>query len=1102
VGNPVTAAVGAKVEAETDYRGARGLVFTRNYTSWAFPDPVTPPGGGHSQLQLGATWRSNFDKRVIPVGSTPGVNALTLPDGRLQYFNAQGTEIFNYDGARASLVALAGGGYVYQGADVVETYRADGRLQSVTQKSGETLTLTYSDGSSGVFVDRQGNAGTEALPANLLVRVIDSYGNALSFDYSAPGKLVVMTDPSGGRTLYAYDLLAFNDNLASVTYPDGSTKTYRYTEPANLPSNIAPSSYPRALTSIVDENGSLYGTFKYDTGGRVLSSEHALGAERYQFTRPSATQTNITDPLGTARTYNFAVADGITRLSNNSLTGGQGFGVGIKNQAYDSSSNLSSKTDFNNNQSCYAYDTIRNLETVRVEGLASTVSCNSVTGTGATLPAGSRKITTEWDPRWRLPAGVAEPRRITTNAYNGTNASCAPAGAVIADGSANGQPIGVLCSRTVQSTTDADGHLGFGATLEGQPRTWTYTYDAHGHVLTANGPRTDVADVTDTAYYADNDPDQGKRGNVASVTNALGQTTQILSYNAHGQPLTIVDPNGLTTNLTYDLRQRLISRNVGGEITIYGYDAVGQLLRVTLPDDSFLSYSYDAAHRLTGMSDSFGSSIVYTLDAMGNRTQEQVFDVGGTLAQTRSRVFNSLNQLFQDIGAQSQTTQYAYDTQGNVAGVTDPLGHSTINTYDALNRLATVTDPGNGLTQYAYNGIDQLVAVTDPRHLTTSYNYDGLTNLNSQLSPDTGSTTNTYDAAGNLLTQIDAKNQITIYTYDALNRVTSISFADGSGQSYGYDQGVNGLGHLTFFSETNPLNQITIVHDYAYDSHGRPTAENRTINGVNYAFGYVYDTAGRLSGMTYPSGRTVTYAFDSVGRISQVSTTAPPNSGGATQLVASNITYQPFGGVRSYQLGNGQTYNRVYDLDGRIAAYGVGSQGTSLGYDPAGRIITIADATSGNSNSYGYDNVDRLTSAVTPAASYAYAYDLVGNRASKSVGSATDSYTYATTSNQLASISGASGRSFSFDPNGSTLADGNNSYSYDARGRMTSATSATGTAFYQVNALGQRVRKTTVTDDRVFLYDLKGHLIAETDPTGGLKREYIYLNDIPLAVFQ
>ena len=57
-------------------------------------------------------------------------------------------------------------------------------------------------------------------------------------------------------------------------------------------------------------------------------------------------------------------------------------------------------------------------------------------------------------------------------------------------------------------------------------------------------------------------------------------------------------------------------------------------------------------------------------------------------------------------------------------------------------------------------------------------------------------------------------------------------------------------------------------------------------------------------------------------------------------------------------------------------------------------------------------------------------------------------------------------------------------------------------ATYRVNALGQRIRKTNGTDDRVFHYDTKGHLIAESDPGGQVLREYLYLNDIPLAVIQ
>jgi YD repeat-containing protein len=220
--------------------------------------------------------------------------------------------------------------------------------------------------------------------------------------------------------------------------------------------------------------------------------------------------------------------------------------------------------------------------------------------------------------------------------------------------------------------------------------------------------------------------------------------------------------------------------------------------------------------------------------------------------------------------------------------------------------------------------------------------------------------------------------------------------------------------------------------------------------------------------------------------------------------VVQSVAYHPFGGVKGFTLGNGQVYARGIDLDGRIASYTLGAQSFGIGYDAASRIQFISDfANPANANNYNYDALDRLTQTVTPGTPYAYSYDAVGNRTSRSAGASTDTYAYSSGSNRIASIQTPTGlRSFVFDANGSTTADGKNTYAYDTRGRMVQATSSLGPTTYQVNALGQRIRKTNSLGDTVFHYDTRGRLIAETSPTGALGREFVYLGDIPVAVWQ
>jgi YD repeat-containing protein len=1054
-GNPIFPGFGNKYLLEVDYAGAGPfpLRFERTYNSGGNLNKLIK-----TSLRSGTNWWHPYYRRLFP--AVPNSGSIVIvdaerPDGRTMAFNLVGS-VYKSDIDDADRLEKVAAGWKYTTTeDEVELYDDGGTLQSITNRAGLTQSLAYF---------------TTGSYSGFLRQVTDPFGRTLTFEYNTDRHISAVVDPEGGRYTYGYSLNGSTFNLVSVTYPDNTIRRYHYESLA----------VEQQLHGITDELNVRFATYAYDSQARGTLSQHAGGAGKvtlfYYGDALTDVATWMSDVTTATRTYSYKRNGGALR--NTGITGPACSSCGPALQAYNTNLNVIQRQDWNGNRTNYGYDLARNLETSRVEGL---------TAAGAATPQ-TRTITTEWHPTFRLVKRMAEPLRITSYVYNG-------------DGGVTCGTTGALCSKTVQATTDAAGAAGFGAALTGTPRTWSYTYNANGQVLSMDGPRTDVADVTTYTYYANDDADMNKRGNVATIANAAGQATQITAYNAHGKLLTIVDPNGLTTTLAYDLRQRLTSRTVGGELTTYTYDNAGQLTKVTLPDGSFLSYSYDAAHRLTGIQDNLSNRVAYTLDFGGNRTREEVFDPANALAQTRSRVYSSINRLFQELGAASQTTEYGYDLQGNVTSVKDPLNRITANQYDPLNRLKQVTDPGTGVTLYGYNGLDALTQVTDPRSLVTGYTVDGLGNLTQQASPDTGNTVNTYDLAGNLLTQTDAKSQVTAYAYDALNRVTLSTFHDSSRQAYAYDQGTNGVGRLSSITETNPASQVTSLIAYAYDQKGRVTSETRTVNGVAYVLTYAYDSSGRLTGLTYPSGRTVTYAFDALGRVNQMTTTKDSQSLVAVQ----NVQYHPFGGAKSWTLGNGQIYGRTVDQDGRIASYSLGSASYTVGFDAASRITGIAQVGNpANANTYGYDTLDRLSSAVLPASNFSYSYDAVGNRLTKTIGANTDTYTYGSTSNRIASLtpSGSPPRSFVLDANGSTTNDSLNTYTYDTRGRMVQAVSTAGTTGYQVNALGQRVRKSNGSGDTVFTYDTWGKLIAESDPGGGVKRELIYLGDVPVMVWQ
>ncbi|QAU23526.1 RHS repeat protein [Dyella sp. M7H15-1] len=441
----------------------------------------------------------------------------------------------------------------------------------------------------------------------------------------------------------------------------------------------------------------------------------------------------------------------------------------------------------------------------------------------------------------------------------------------------------------------------------------------------------------------------------------------------------------------------------------------------------------------------------------------------------------------------------------------DGLGIQRQSSYDALNRLVQTLDNYNGTdsatantrTQYSYDSLDRLTQLTDPSNLAATYGYDGLGNATAQQSPDTGSTSRTFDAAGNVLTRTDAKGITATSTYDALNRLLTVSYPDSTQNiTYAYDE----ANSITGCSSSDPIGRLTRIIEhavttvYCYDAHGNVIQKQQITAAGTDTTGYRYTNADRLSGITYPSGTQVSYTRDSNGRI-QAITATPPN--GTASTVVSNVSYQPFGPVSGYTLGNGQQITRAYDANYRLTDLTSPAFTLHVARDAMGNITAIGNAPGATpaTETYSYDPLYRLTQITEADGSTleSVTYNQTGDRLSKTgSGLATGNYSYNPNTHQLIATGNAAR---SVDANGNTTAVSQAGsvygFGYNDRNRMAVAQLAGNTVgSYTYNADNERVTKIAGGVTERYNYGEDSQLLSEY---GATNREYVYLDDIPVA---
>ena len=650
----------------------------------------------------------------------------------------------------------------------------------------------------------------------------------------------------------------------------------------------------------------------------------------------------------------------------------------------------------------------------------------------------------------------------------------------------------------------------------------------------------DAATTTDsTAIFYDTGEVAQSLDPRQSANSSLGYTSFAYSAAFAGAYVTqTTDALGHSISGNYDFNSGLLTSftDQNNKTKTYAYDNMWRISSVTLPDGGGSNFYYPDTHTVertqkittTSSSDEFAY-----FDGLGRTTRTRLADPEGdvyadTTYDTLGRTATVSNPYRNgDAPPYSTTrglTQYAYDAlgrttavtkqdggiagtayAGNTVTVTDETGKQRKSTSDALGRLTAIVEPnpatgslssGAFNTYYSYDALGNLLTVNQQGDGTGTarnryFSYDSLSRLATANNPESGVQSYTYDANGNVLTKTDARGIIATSTYDALNRITTKSFSDGSnGYGFTYDAvsiwGIStgaSIGRLVY-ADRHVANTSTVsaVNNFAYDSLGRVSSQfgctPSNCGTGTYTINAAYNMAGDMTSLTYPSGRVVTYAYNSANRNSGVTFASFNGVSNGYQYLSMP---QHFASGADYvsTFGNGITETKLLNnrLQGQQITFSNPTFGTlsDLAYtftDPVtgknnGNVYSIADQlNSSRTQNFGYDQLNRLTSAQTSGTHWGntYVIDAWGNLIQKNqiTGKAAGEFlqVQADSTNRLIG--------YTYDAGGNMTNDGSHSFQFDADNQITTVNGTAAT--YSYGPDGQRVRKVVGSASSDYIY--------------------------------
>lgn len=243
------------------------------------------------------------------------------------------------------------------------------------------------------------------------------------------------------------------------------------------------------------------------------------------------------------------------------------------------------------------------------------------------------------------------------------------------------------------------------------------------------------------------------------------------SYDAKGNRLSVTDPDQVATSYTYDALDRLATATLPEGTASYSYWPDSLQKGIALPNRIDESRSYDLASRLTSIVTDV-SNFTYTYDANGNRAK-----------QIEQRTDPATQVL-----RSAETTTYGYDALDRLTGVKYPDGHAVLYRLDAIgNRTGEREAPAYAGTLDA----NAFPSVTNPsRDVTADFDRADWLRTRSDAVDRSRDVFYSYDLNGNLIRKQQATTTREL-RWDARNTLTAV--LDNGAVTSRYDYCYSGL---------------------------------------------------------------------------------------------------------------------------------------------------------------------------------------------------------------------------------------------------------------------------------------------------------------------